>query len=575
MKSGRVVVILLAFTTLLVAATLFTEQTPGIPNAFNPTETAFQNQTHFLTFTGSDTPGENAASATAYYNAIDPGHTKRTFPEWLAKNGFIGSVSQWHPTGPQIIACDSGPANGCDIPAHDSLGNPVYGDNIINTDSHAIVLNAADLGFVRNQFVRCVPSCSAKNPIIYTYLENYPVNPFAASGNGGSGFPSKTGYPSTAEASAAIQSALNRPSGNLAGCDPAKTDTAFGCKISRIADVAFEWAPPQASPSSSTRYGQLYAYIFADGAPPSETIGWPFAGGSAPNVATKTLQPFHGLADSGPLPINSYTGTIADPFPPNLDFIGTKSHPGVCFICHGGKPQNLTASGKYPNNGNVSGFRYLPIDVRNMLFSSDSGPDQPATNGSVAYTDRAHQEFQIKLYNQAVLRTVPTGKSNDGTGATRVAHLREVIIGWYAGFPGDQTMSSNVQNADFLPQSWLEPLHGGTAPAGSENLYETVFSPNCRSCHFNRELSLDFGTAANFNQESDLLQLALLPECQASNPDPKKRPMPLALLTYEKLWQGQPVAPQPLTDGTFLTNTILQLKNHFGYTATSYCASNP
>jgi len=204
MRSVKIVLIVLAVTTVLLAAgtmVLFhgTELTSGIPTAFDSSQSAFQQQTHFLVFTGSDTPGENIASATAYYNAIDPNHLKLTFPQWLKKAGFISQENQWHAFGPQIIACDLGKANGCDIAAHDPQGNPVYGDNIINTDSHAIVLNAADLGFVRNQFVRCVPSCTAPNPIIYTYLENYPVNPFAASGNGGSGFPIKTGYSTQAE----------------------------------------------------------------------------------------------------------------------------------------------------------------------------------------------------------------------------------------------------------------------------------------------------------------------------------------------------------------------------------------
>jgi hypothetical protein len=90
-------------------------------------------------------------------------------------------------------------------------------DNIINADSHVIVLNASDLGFVRNQFIRCRPSCSALNPIIYTYLENYLVNPFAASGNGGSGFPIRTGYPTQDEAAAAINSAVSRPLGEPSG----------------------------------------------------------------------------------------------------------------------------------------------------------------------------------------------------------------------------------------------------------------------------------------------------------------------------------------------------------------------
>jgi len=52
-------------------------------------------------------------------------------------------------------------------------------------------------------------------------------------------------------------------------------------------------------------------------------------------------------------------------------------------------------------------------------------------------------------------------------------------------------------------------------------VYQQVLSPSCRSCHFNREISLDVGTPANFKQESDILELALLPQCNTKNPDPK------------------------------------------------------
>lgn len=677
--------LLLMAVVAVAAANLFLEQTPNIPNIFNRNETRFQNQTHFLTFTGSDTPAESSLTSTAYYNAVDPFHQKRDFPHWLVNAGFISDVSQWNATGPQLIACDLGATAGCDMPAHNPDGSLVYGPNIINTDSHAIVLNASDLGFVRNQFVRCKPSCSAPNPIIYTYLENYPVNPFSASGNGGSGFPMKTGYPTTTEAQLAIQSALNRPNvRNLAGCNPATTDTPFACKISRIADVAFEWAPPPTNPTSSSRYGQQYAYLFDDTTTPgtiTETLGVENGGdqncadaGSActPYLTTRSLQPFDGANSPGAgvftialtgagsgytsAPIvsisggggngatavatinktlgtvsavtltsagvgytslpnvsfsggggngasaavtvgNTYTGNNADPFPPNLDFIGDKNHPGVCYICHGGKPAKLTAAGTYPNQGNVSGFRFLPIDIRNMLFTSDgtsSGVpttgDQPATNGSFAYTDRFHEEPQIKEYNIAVLKTVSTAKENDGTGATRVAHLREAIIGWYAAYAGDQTMSGNIQNGfwqstynqDFVPTGWLEPVHGGTAQAGSEHLYLTVVSPSCRSCHFNREVSLDFGTAANFKQDSDLLQLALIEQCKASNPDPGAKAMPLAHLTYQRYWEANPstggaprLLPYP-APGLVITNTADQIAQYFGYSSVAgYCATNP
>ena len=242
----------LALAGVLLAAVIV-EQTPGVPNVFKSTESAFQQQTHFLVFTDSKVAGENAKTATAYYNAIDPAASNRDFKQWLLNAGFISDVSQWHPSGTQLVACDQ---PGCDLPSH-TAGVLTYGDNIINTDSHAIVVNAADLGFVRSQYIRCVPSCTAANPTMYTYLENYPVNPFAASGNGGSGFPFKSGFPTQAEATAAIESALNRPLGALPGCDPSKTDTAFGCKISRIADVAFAWAPSPVNP----KFGKVWANL--------------------------------------------------------------------------------------------------------------------------------------------------------------------------------------------------------------------------------------------------------------------------------------------------------------------------
>jgi hypothetical protein len=482
----------------------------------------FQANSHFLTFIGSFAP-ENVASAKAYYKAIDPTGSKVTFTKWLVNAGFIANESQWHSTGKQLIACN-GP--GCDLPAG------TYGDNVVNTDSHVIVLNAADLGFVRNQFIRCVPSCTAKNPIIYTYLENYPVAPFAA-GPGGSGFPAKTGFPTAAESKAAIQSAITRPIG-----------TVNGQKIDRIADVAFEWAPPAAKPTSSTRFGQLYAYIFhRDSANNiTETINWPddqpFLDSVFNSRQANAFPPQFPPAE---------TVLAGNPFAPELDGRGVKQMPGVCLVCHGGKPQNLTSTGAFPRGGKLDGFRFLPIDVSNMNFTSDNDAGDPLS--------RAAQEAQMKQYNKAVLLTVDQSTQGDGTGAKRQAHLAEVIKGWYASFVGDQTMSAPTQNVNFVPAGWT----------GHEKLYLQTVATSCRSCHFNREISLDFGTAANFGQESDMLQLALLPFCNANTPgyniDPKLRPMPLASLTYQRYWQSH-------LDGN--------IANNFGFASTAgYCATNP
>jgi hypothetical protein len=256
-----------------------------------------------------------------------------------------------------------------------------------------------------------------------------------------------------------------------------------------------------------------------------------------------------------------------DKFAPNLDGFGSKQHPGVCLICHGGTPKKLTSAGAYPNNGNINGFRLLPLDIRNLMFESPGH----------AFSS-ANQEPQLKEYNLAVLFTVPTSAENDGTGATRIPHIAELIRGWYAAdgsnYSNDTSMGAPTQNGNFIPKGWREAPNG-TAPAGSENLYKNVVGPSCRSCHFNRELSLDFGTAANFHQESDLQQLTMLAACKENNPDPNAKFMPLAHLTFQRFWQPQ-VGVQTLSDGFQLVNTVDELARAFNYSSVvGYCATKP
>jgi len=541
----------------------------GVPQVVNPQENEFQRQTHFLTFIGSFIP-ESANSIAAYYATIDPYNTKPTFPQWLKNAGFISNVNDWNPSGPQKIACDLGTAAGCDMTSaqYRALGNH---HGIILTDSHAIVLNAADLGFVRNQFIRCVDPanlnstspCKAPNPILYTYLENYPVAFFATSTTPGnsnpSGFPVNSGYPNQIEAAAAINSAINRPLGDG--------------NTARFADVAFEWAPPATNLTSSTRFGQLYAYeVGTDaivGGNVTETLNFRLQDLTSTDPKHRIINFVKGDGSTNPI-------IATDKFAPNLDGIGNKYHPGNCLTCHGGAPAFVPSGGPYPRAGNISGFRFLPLDNTNLLFTSDHAPGDPLS--------RASQEAQIKEYNLAVLRTVPTGAENDGTGATRVAHLREVITGWYASFDGDQSFGRSTQKSDFIPKGWRDVTHGGTAPVGAEDVYLKVVGPSCRSCHFNRELSLDFGTYANFHQESDLQQLALIPACKQNNPDPPDpgaKFMPLAFLTFNRFWQTQaqsrtlpPNGDSPFT--VTLDHEVDKLAADFGFgSVNGYCATNP
>jgi len=563
---------------------------PGVPQVVNPAENEFQRESHYLSFLGSYIP-ESPNSATAYYAAIDPLDSngldpKARFPQWLKNAGFIGQESDWNPSGPQLFACDQ---PGCNYPRLNPDGTPRYGPNIINTDSHAIVLNAADLGFVRNQFIRCVDPanakstnpCSAPNPKIYTYLENYPVNPFSGkvvgttppftcSGPSGgvvesvaSCFPTLSGYPTDPEVTAAIQSAISRPFGTVVDPNSGKLSP---IKTARIADVAFEWAPPVGNPNSSTRFGQLYAYQVGNDASGkiTETLNY------APNFNGAHIVDFQ-AGGFNQLTINAAT----DKFAPNLDGVGFKQHPGVCLVCHGGAPAFVPTGGPYPRAGNINGFRFLPLDNANLLFPTAAFPVTAALPAGFTHDfTLGAQERQIREYNIAVLKTVPTYAENDGTGAVRVPHLREVIEGWYGG-PG---LPNSTQNSNFIPVGWREAPNG-PAPAGSgaEELYKQVVGPSCRSCHFNRELSLDFGTYANFHQESDLQQLSFLGSCKQNNDaDPNAKFMPLALLTFVRFWETQNGVPHTLTGGTTLSNEVDRLAKDFGFgSVQGYCNTHP
>lgn len=494
------------------------------PPVFLPGYTPAQQESNFLAFPESSVI-QSPTTAAAYYDAVDPAKSKRKFTQWLVNAGFISQESDWHPTGAQIIKTGQ------------PTGLGAYGPNIINTDSHFIGINNADLGFVRNQFIRCRPNCNAKNPIIYTYLENYayPALTNAA----------ELGFPTAAEATAAIQSALST-------------------RVGRVADVAFEWAPPPGNPTSSTRYGQLYAYIFHidSGNNLTETINWPDQPFLDSKLNSRNGDQFPPIQFNPP-PAQPYTVLAGQPFAPELDFLGVKQHPGVCFMCHGGNPRNLTSSGQYPSQGRTSDFKFLPLDIGNLLFTSDSDLTDP--------TSRINQEGQIKRYNQMVLITqgaapvlpaILNGKWRiptfvDNQGAFRTTHAVEAILGWYGGSVANPSMPNPTQFSDFVPVGWREAVNGGTAPVGSEALYLKTVARSCRACHSQQQSDLDFGTVASFDShKGDILEMVLQPECDAVNPPKGKVIMPAAARTYNRFW---------------LENQDEPLKAHFGFTLTSYC----
>ena len=98
----------------------------------------------FLTLLERHVP-EDATTAAAYYDTVDPDGKKTTYADWLVETGFLDSVTDYQEIGPLTI----------------------------NADKTVVHRNEADLGFVRVMSSRCDPRCDHQNPKIYSVIENY------------------------------------------------------------------------------------------------------------------------------------------------------------------------------------------------------------------------------------------------------------------------------------------------------------------------------------------------------------------------------------------------------------------
>jgi hypothetical protein len=540
----------------------------------------------FLNFSSGKNLAENPTTAKAYMAAIDPGGKKVNFVDWLVNAGFISKASEWKPSGQQVYT---------NVPGD-------YGYGKVNAFAHIIILNSADLGFIRNQYIRCIPDCKTRNAKIYTYLENYGATQVDSSGN------------QQTNNAKAVSIALERRGVVGAG--------------HRIADVAFEWAPAANGTSPTTNFGQIYAYIvqpqfqsYTCGAGNSPTgvnpvldasgnqvvdeqYIWPagFNGANqqlwdcafntrpTPIPATSAQSPdaTHIFYRNPPLDHKVVNG---DPFAPELDSLGTKQMPGVCLICHGGNiPSTLATTQNWGPTGQINEFRFLPADAINSIFGENdiAVPDVLGAAGSDM--TQAGQALELKKYNQAVVLThgaVPPktavflADGSIGGGQWSVGtspdHAEQVIFGWYQGYDGDHSMSGGTnQNGNFVPVGWR------TGPGGTNQFYTQVVQKDCRSCHLTREPSLDFSTQKQFDgNKGNVQNYVLQPECdyfKLNAVNPTNIVMPLARLTWERLWDGvnadntTKFGLANTSSATDLTSDINLLKAHFGYTPTSYCA---
>lgn len=205
-----------------------------------------------------------------------------------------------------------------------------------------------------------------------------------------------------------------------------------------------------------------------------------------------------------------------------LDLIGRgkqEAFPGLCADCHGGNPGGLDGGGQFVSldpalpgaaAGNFGGG-FLAWDLDLYEYHDPFGAG--AAVGSGVYS-RANQENAFRELNRIVLQTDPTRA------------LRNLIEGWYGGpgLPGS------------FDETWVP--YGWTFTPEATSLYQNVIGKYCRACHIQRAYPESMtnpnalASRMDFDEEADLEGL----RNQIGQTVFARSTMPLALVTYDKLW---------------------------------------
>jgi len=192
----------------------------------------------------------------------------------------------------------------------------------------------------------------------------------------------------------------------------------------------------------------------------------------------------------------------------DLDGRGQKFVPGLCNVCHGGRP-NALVNGIYPDNGNT-GAGFIPWDLDTYLFADDT-----------AVVSREEQEDQFKIFNRSILATNP------------LPATREVIEGWYGG----STLPATTFNGGFIPDGWRTPA----APQFAAQLYTQSVGPNCRACHIMQgsplQNDIDFASYDKFISYKARIETLVFDEGT----------MPLAKRTWDRFWET-PFLPRTMAE---------------------------
>jgi mono/diheme cytochrome c family protein len=378
-------------------------------------------------FTGQSTPFTNnpietAASADAYYAAIDPTGSKKTLSAWLTANCF-------NPTASDYGVSSAGAGNG----------------------AHSVYTNNYDLGFGRDMyFIRCTANHTDASGNITAHagdmaslVINYPSLELAALKQ------SPIIAVAMEYSAAADGSAPNR---RFAKFYAFALDDRSG-EFNRVRSANFDRRGQKYLPGSCT--------ACHSGTPPLLPVTF---AGPAPG----------GACTAGAYDLNSCYPLIQDPL------AAPAGQPPAPTCAAGSKPG---APGCLPPGDLDAAF--LPWDNDSFLYSDNDPAFKGKLVPAAAYT-RASQESALKALNQLAHSTFKYGVDAGGadivesvipTGGTkpvdRYAAAKALTEYWYGGpaFP-------NATYADYTDSN--PPAGWANQPTP---LYHTVFARNCRTCH--------------------------------------------------------------------------------------------
>lgn len=187
----------------------------------------------------------------------------------------------------------------------------------------------------------------------------------------------------------------------------------------------------------------------------------------------------------------------------DLDGMGPKPVPHLCFVCHGGSPtlDPATKEGLHA--------RFREFDLPSFKYSGNRSWDFAPTPSTL----NAGELAAFGTLNQMARDTQPVSSA-----------IKSLINAWY---PTNNFAAAPVKPT--VPAGWsVGAAINGQSPAQVANIYHKVHAQSCRTCHVARDENVP-GNYITFNDANDF-SFTYFYVC--GNP----KVMPNAAVTYKNFW---------------------------------------